>query len=353
MSVYLDTKYLYLIANKLDQFRKVGDNLYVMRCPFCGDSKKDKTKARGYLYTFNKTNQLVYKCFNCAMGTSFCNLLKYVDPVLYKQYVFERLKENKFETIDNDANMINNMLRSTKTIATAAPLTDSILDSITRVDKLPADHCCVQYVSSRMIDKSKWPLLYYAEDFKQFVNTFKPGKFKTGHHYLYDKDSRLVIPYFDKHGRCFALQGRSLDPQSKIRYYTIKVDEDMSPIYGLERVDYSKQVYCTEGPIDSLFLPNCLAVSGACYSDPLIEQVKTNLIIVPDNERRNKQVCGQIQSALDRGFKVCLWPAGLNFKDINEAIQNGYTSEQLLDIIHSNVVGGLSGRVKFKTWIRF
>ena len=101
-----------------------------------------------------------------------------------------------------------------------------------------------------------------------------------------------------------------------------------------------------------MFIPNCISVNGACYQDPLIEQIKTNLTIIPDNERRNKEVCRQIEKMINGGFKVCLWPEGLPFKDINEAIQVGYTTDELLQIINDNVVCGLSGRIKFKLWTK-
>ena len=195
-----------------------------------------------------------------------------------------------------------------------------------------------------------FPFLYYAADFKKFVNSFEPGKFKSNPY----PEQRLVIPYFNKHGKCFALQGRALDPNNAIRYFTIKVDkENGNRVYGQDRVDYTKDVLIVEGPIDSMFLPNCLAVSGSDYSDPIFELLKPISTIVPDNEPRNKQVCQNVERMIDRGFKVCLWPTNCNFKDINEAILNGYSVDDLTEIIKQNTVQGMVGKIKFKLWKKY
>lgn len=353
MSLYLDTKYLMLLSIKLRNFKKVANDVYHASCEICGDSKKDATKARGYFYKLN--DKLCYKCHNCGVSMTFAHYLKLVESSLYKQYVFEALKNNQQQREmeeDLKQKVMIDSLRAKRTMVTSNLVVDSVLDHAVRIDKLDNNHPCIQYVSSRLIDKNKWPLLYYTEDFKGFVNRFLPGKFKNGHDYLVDKEPRLLIPFFDRHGKVFAFQGRSLNPNSKIRYYTIRLDETVSTIYGLERIDYSKPIYVCEAALDSLFIPNCLAVNGACYQDNLIEQIKCNVTIIPDNERRNKQVCQQIKKVIDEGFKVCLWPEGLPFKDINEAVLQGYSVNTLLDIINKNTVQGLSGKVKFKLWVR-
>ncbi len=353
MSLYLDTKYLMLLSIKLRNFKKVSEDVYHASCEICGDSKKDTTKARGYFYKLN--DKLCYKCHNCGVSMTFMHYLKTIDPSLYKQYVFEALKSNQQQKIieqDLKQKVVIDSLRAKKTMTTSDLVADSVLDYATRIDRLDDSHPCKQYVISRSIGRDKWPLLYYTDDFKQFTNRFIPGKFKNGHDQLIDKEERLLIPFFDKHGKVTAFQGRSLDPHCKIRYYTIRLDENKPTIYGLDRVDYSKPIYVCEAALDSLFIPNCISVNGACYQDPLIEQIKTNVTIIPDNERRNKEVCRQIEKMINGGFKVCLWPEGLPFKDINEAILAGYDTNELLQIINENTVCGLSGKIKFKLWTK-
>ena len=78
-------------------FKKKGDNLWNFRCPYCGDSKKSRTKARGFV--FRKKNDLFFKCHNCGMGTTLGNLIKYLDSKIYKDYIMERYSSG-VKTVD-------------------------------------------------------------------------------------------------------------------------------------------------------------------------------------------------------------------------------------------------------------
>ena len=353
MSIYLDVKYLTIISTRLEQYKKVHENLYNFRCPFCGDSKKDSTKARGYLIQSNKGEGLFFKCHNCSHVCSFADLLKKIDGHLHKQYIMEKLKENKFtqnlfDKVSHKSQLDKSVFKPSRIVV--PQYVDSVLDTVSRLDKLPDDHPCKVYCVKRNIPYKMFPYLYYTNDFKAYVNSFHPGKFKTNP----VPEERLIIPYFDKHGKCFAMQGRALDPNNNIRYFTIKVDEQNgNRVYGLDRIDFCKDVLIVEGPIDSMFLPNCLAVSGSDYGDPIFEQLKPISTIVPDNEPRNKQVCQTIEKMIDRGFKVCLWPQGCSFKDINEAILKGYSVDTLTEMIKANTVQGVVGKIKFKLWRKY
>ena len=87
----VDSKYIGIISPRLQKFKKVKNNLYNFRCPICGDSKRNKTKTRGYLYAI-KAN-VNFKCHNCSASMSLSNFLKTLDPVIHKQYAFEKFKD--------------------------------------------------------------------------------------------------------------------------------------------------------------------------------------------------------------------------------------------------------------------
>ena len=89
--IHIDAKYISLVSARLGKFKRTKNNLYTFRCPYCGDSKKNKNKTRGYLYQV-KTD-FNFKCHNCGLSRSFTNFLKDQDPQLYDQYVLERYKE--------------------------------------------------------------------------------------------------------------------------------------------------------------------------------------------------------------------------------------------------------------------
>ena len=88
---FVDVKYINLISLRLQKFKKIKNNLYNFRCPICGDSQRNKNKARGYLYQVkNNTN---FKCHNCGLNISFNNFLKQVDINTHTQYTLEKFKE--------------------------------------------------------------------------------------------------------------------------------------------------------------------------------------------------------------------------------------------------------------------
>ncbi len=88
MSVYIDRKYLLLISSRLQQFKQKKEDLFNFRCLYCGDSKKNKLKARGYVY--RKSNDYFFICHNCGKSTTFAKFLEHVDGTTYKQYILER-----------------------------------------------------------------------------------------------------------------------------------------------------------------------------------------------------------------------------------------------------------------------
>ena len=87
----VDSKFIGLVSSRLLKFKRVKPNLYNFRCPICGDSQKQKNKARGYIYGIKQN--VNYKCHNCGASMSFSNFLKQVDTVLQKQYVMEKFKD--------------------------------------------------------------------------------------------------------------------------------------------------------------------------------------------------------------------------------------------------------------------
>ena len=90
MSLWCDDKYLRLISGQLDQFRYLAPQKSRFRCPFCGDSARNKLKARGY--TFPKQQTIIYKCHNCDLALPFGAFLKRLSRPLFNEYIIENFR---------------------------------------------------------------------------------------------------------------------------------------------------------------------------------------------------------------------------------------------------------------------
>ncbi|MGB9623039.1 MAG: DNA primase, partial [Candidatus Bathyarchaeia archaeon] len=90
---HIDYKYVLLTSSRLDLFKDIGNGVYNFRCPFCGDSKIHRNKARGYLFPVDDT--VMYKCHNCGKSTNLSNFLAEIDHGLYTQYKLEKFGKPK------------------------------------------------------------------------------------------------------------------------------------------------------------------------------------------------------------------------------------------------------------------
>lgn len=335
--LYVDVKYANMLAPRLRNFKHKGEYLWNYSCPICGDSSKNKLKARGYIY--NVKGSLFAKCHNCGHSTNLANFIKHLDPLLYQEYVLENYKENGAPRTPQKRveEVIPEIFK--------ADLSDEILSSLKRLDRLSPEHPAVKYMKKRMIPTKLLSLFYFAPRFKHYVNTVVPNKFSK----MDNEHPRLIIPYFTNHGKCFAFQGRAFGKEDP-KYYTIKVDDTEEKIYGLDRINFGKRVYIVEGPIDSLFIPNCIAVSGSSFTSPTIKALQAHCTVVYDNEPRSPELTKLIKKTIDMGFSVCLWPDSVVEKDINEMILAGKTSEEILDIINANTYSGATAKLRFASW---
>ena len=216
--------------------------------------------------------------------------------------------------------------------------------NIPTIESLPENHTAKKYVKSRMIPSKYWNTLYYADDFKKFIqNTFTEHNSDR----LIDNDARLVLPFYDRENSLLGVQGRAL-VQSKIRYITIKKD-DAKKIYGLNTIDLTKQIYVVEGPIDSLFLNNAVATMDANLTS-VSDMLPSNIVLVFDNEKRNKEIVKNMERAIKKNFHICIWPSSMEQKDINDMIKFGLTTDSIHSIIKENTFVDLKAQLQFNLW---
>ena len=333
MSVFIDRSFLLQVSPKLQRFSKKKDDLYNFRCPLCGDSQKNKLKSRGYI--FRKKNDYFYMCHNCGVSTTFYNFLKEVDPNLLKEYQLERYKNGT----DNG----NYPKPDFEEFKTEKPTFKKALELPT-LDSLPEAHFAKNYVQQRRIPETFYSQLYYAEDFAAFVQSL--GIEKDG---LHKDDKRLVIPFYDKEKNLVAIQGRSLG-ESKLRYITLKLHDDNKKIYGLDRIDTDELVYVVEGPIDSMFLENAVATADSNLESIVDSLDKSKVVLIFDNEPRNKEIVAKMEHAIDNHFNIVIWPEFMEDKDINDMIMSDFSPDEIQDIIDKHTFLNLRAKMEFVNW---
>jgi ssDNA-binding Zn-finger/Zn-ribbon topoisomerase 1 len=319
----VDSKYIGLVSSRLLKFKRVKPNLYNFRCPICGDSQKQKNKARGYFYGI-KSN-VNFRCHNCGASMSFNNFLREIDPTLQKQYSMEKFKEGHAGG--------RNFVVEEPQLKFEPPKFKPKLD----LPKASENPDAKKYLEDRKIDPDKF---YYTDKFKAWSNSQK----KTFDSVKYD-EPRIIIPLFYK-DTMVGFQGRSLGP-SKVKYITVMINDDAPKIYGLDQVRTGTPVYITEGPFDSTFIRNSIAMCGADadvsrwgVSDP---------VYVYDNEPRSPEIVRRIETAIASQQSVVIWPSNIHEKDINDMVLAGHDVQSVVEL---NVYSGLKANLQFNTWKR-
>lgn len=336
---WLEQKYMGLISFKLRNYKRKNGELYNFSCPFCGDSEKDKKKARGYIYV--KQGKTLFHCHNCNLTYGFNNFLKNLDFQLYSELCLERLKDEKSPEQKSLDDFVAKMKKPNF-------IQSSPLKELKKISQLDHDHPTKLFVSNRLIPNPFHAKMFHCAKFFAWCNRIIPGKF-SDEALLFD-EPRLLIPFLDKNQTMFAFQGRALDPQSNIRYITIVIDESKPKLYGLDTVDFNKKTYILEGPIDSMFIPNSIATAGGDLVATISGLDKKNMIVCYDNEPRSIETKKKLDKAITNGYSVCIWPTNLIHKDINDMILAGLSHEFIKYIIDTNTHKDLTAKLALNTW---
>ncbi len=316
----VDSKYIGLISSRLQKFKRVKADLYNFRCPICGDSQKNKSKTRGYLYSVKA--DMNFRCHNCGASMTFSNFLKEMDPIIHKQYVFERFRGGKTGR--------GTVVEEPK-FNFEQPKFKPKLD----LPKASENPDAKKYLESRKLDPDKF---YYTDRFKHWSNTHK----ETFDDVRYD-EPRIIIPLIYRNN-VVGFQGRSLGP-NKVKYITVMLNDDAPKIYGLDSIRTGIPVYVTEGPFDSTFISNSIAMCGA--DGDVSKWGVGSPVWIYDNEPRSKEIVARIFRTIDRGESVVIWPRNIGEKDINDMVLAGHDVQS---VVESNVYSGLKAKLQFNTW---
>ena len=295
--IWVDTKYANLLSSKLDRYKVKSHNPFLanFRCPICGDSSKNKNKARGYFFPTN--HGLVMKCHNCGVTIGLSKLIEKLDSTLYRQYSIEKFG-NKNKKLDNKFDFKPKF--QTKSIV-GLPYFIKCLDELKMV--YGNDHPAVKYCIDRKIPENKFQYVYYIEDVSKVTEVIEQYKDR-----ITTNEQRIVLPFFNRERKPIGFTMRAMD-NNKLRYMTIRLDDNEPMLFGHERINFNRPVICVEGPIDSL--------------------------------------CRLMNSLIKEGKTLCIWSNNIYGKDINDMIKIGYNVEK---IIYSSSCSGLEAKHKFSNW---
>jgi hypothetical protein len=335
MSLYSDVKYLNQIGHRIEGFQRKGEYLYQCRCPICGDSQTSKKKKRGYFY--RQQNDLYYKCHNCDASQHFGTFLKNFDSNVYREYSLER-----YAAGENRRPHAAPEFKFDAPVFQPPPESDILERLCVRVDTLPESHEVREFCSLRKIPADQLHRLYYIDDIKKIESLHERYQNTIQTH-----EPRLVIPFRDSTGRLVGLSCRGLRGEA-LRYITVRVDETAPLIFGIDQLDKSQPVYVCEGPIDSLFLSNSIAVGGTGFGklgSLGLDSSRTTIVI--DNQPRNSEVVKITERIISAGWRTFVWPKYTTAKDINDLVIIGAQPKNIID---GHTYQGLTAQIKFNEW---
>lgn len=325
-----------MVGPSLKNFKQLKPDLYIFSHS-CEDTTKSRVKARAYLY--RRAESIMMKCHHCGASMRLGTFLSTVSSFLSDEYKLEHYKEKSSKSPINHT-------APAKVIETAPELLDDVLIGLKSLDKLASSHPAVLYSKRRKIPMQHWKDIFFAPKFNQFAAKINE-RFK---HLAAEKEHpRLLFPYFTPHGKVFAVSGRAFGKEEP-KYIILTIDSEQEKIYGTWKIDPSKTIYVVEGQIDSLCVDNAVAVGHADYTSGFLEKIKTNAVIIPDNDYvRNKEVANSLRKAIKAGYRVSMFPDTYKFKDLNDAMKAGYSSEELETIINQNVKQGIEAEFELIT----
>lgn len=338
--IWIEAKYACLLSSRVRNYARKSSNLWNFSCPFCGDSEKNKRKARGYLY--ETKGKLRFHCHNCSADMPFDKFIREIDESLYLELKKEQLMDYK------EANKPE-VVKFAEKMKKPAYVKETALNELQKISSLKPNHPAKMYIESRKIPTVHHHMIFWAPRFKEWTNTMYPGKFEP----IKYEESRIVFPFLDRSKNLIGYQGRLLtDTDKSVKYLTIMLDDDAPRIYGMDRVDFNRKYYAVEGPIDSLFLNNSIASCGADIVAELerLKCNKENGVVIYDNEPRNRDTIKKIGKAIRKGWKVVIWPWSPDKKeDINDMFLDGRIIEE---IIQQNIYSGLEAELRLTKWKR-
>lgn len=299
-NVELDRFVLDKLLNVMPAYSRQSTT-FVMRCPICGDSKKNKYKRRGVLYTAPK---LMYHCFNCNITVTGLTFLRTLSADSFKTIMSEynRLLIDNFSVSDTTKLNTDN--------ADIIDVSDSAQVELPEISELTdAEY---EYLKQRRITELPHFDLLHLMNCKYLDNDF------------------IFIPWLDR-GRIMTYQMHNFNNVHNARKYTFQRNANKL-IYGLDRIDVSfKYIVCFEGVYDSVFVQNGVAIGGTHITDAQSKELakrypQHQIVIAFDNDTAGCAAMKKIAMSDTSRYEYLL-PELNGYKDINDYALNANLAE--------------------------
>ena len=331
----------YVIAKFYEFGYKVSHNkdadVYNSSCPICREGKSWGRKKRSF---YLPKENLIY-CHNCGWSSRPYRWIREVSGLSDEQLKSE-ISEGNYGVLD-----VLNLDDQCKEIKKLPSLPE---DSINLFDDIQINYYkdnkivqrVVEYLRSRKLDTAK----------------NRPDAL-----YLSLKDSihknRLVIPFKDQNGKIVFYQSRKVFDWDSKDSYISKYGSDKS-IYGLDKISMDfDTVFKFEGPIDSFFIRNGIAVGGinkgkTNFTPLQTEQMESlkflDQIWVLDSQWLDQTSREKTESLIEQNEKVFIWPEnwGKRYKDFNAMCMALNLDEISPKFVKENTFKGINAEVRLK-----
>ena len=313
--------YVNLLPKLTDKIEKVDSHTYRIRCPKCGDSKKDKTKKRFYLLKEKRRYPAVVVCHNCDLRTTARIFFKEFLPEDMEKYergwnnrdiseikhitsqgnpeydIIEELTEEKRENLfqeelKNAKEKVGNFLK----LCTYPVIENPEALYYLKIRQIPENYINEMYVlKPEFYDHKKFRYSYFRD---YVIIPFVDGT-DNKPYYFHSRKFRNLNS--DKMSRYLMCPYRTDDPD--IKFYMNEI-----------RVNRNETVVIVEGTLDSLHINNSVAVNGIKKITPELIKFfeyryggQENIIYALDNELIDVDSKIKVKELLRRGKRVFLW----------------------------------------------
>lgn len=325
----VDRDFIQRMSTSLLRFKERGDD-YNFRCPYCGDSRKSESKARGWLLYDKERGSYGFHCYNCSKSTSLKEFIEENKPGILQEYVAAKFKGSR-PSIESS--------RSVKRALTKKPVfrkSDPVpvlgppLLRFPEVKRSKEVDWALEYLASRAVPFHELDNIFCCEDIREIsknIEAYKETKFRAA--------KCIVFPFYGTSGEIAYLQARMLE--GSLRYMTFEVGGG-GKLWGRHRIEAGHQISLFEGVLDAILVKNGVASAGVDLlraANLLKEEYPDHKIRLcyDDDWRRNYQVYEQVKRASKLGYNLCL--VSSQYKDVNDMVTKGGMSseevERLLD----------------------